>query len=59
MQGRGQPVTINGVAINETSYIRPGVDPSAFPFSVTVTEGRVFVMGDQSRQFRRLPLSSG
>ena len=35
-----------GLAINETSYIRPGVDPSAFPFSVTVTEGRVFVMGD-------------
>ncbi len=45
-KGAGQPVTINGVAINETSYIRPGVDPSAFPFSVTVTEGRVFVMGD-------------
>ena len=39
-------IAINGVAINETSYIRPGVDPSAFPFSVTVTEGRVFVMGD-------------
>ena len=35
-----------GLPINETSYIRPGVDPSAFPFSVTVTEGRVFVMGD-------------
>ena len=45
-KGAGQPVTINGVAINETSYIRPGVDPSAIPFSVTVTEGRVFVMGD-------------
>ena len=45
-KGAGQPVTINGGAINETSYIRPGVDPSAFPFSVTVTEGRVFVMGD-------------
>ena len=45
-KGAGQPVTINGVAINETSYIRPGVDPSAFPFSVTVTEGHVFVMGD-------------
>ncbi|MBT1164882.1 signal peptidase I [Bifidobacterium felsineum] len=45
-KGAGQPITINGVAINESSYIRPGVDPSAFPFSVTVTEGHVFVMGD-------------
>ncbi|MBT1174440.1 signal peptidase I [Bifidobacterium sp. LC6] len=45
-KGVGQPITINGVAINESSYIRPGVDPSAFPFSVTVTEGHVFVMGD-------------
>ncbi|MBT1170811.1 signal peptidase I [Bifidobacterium sp. SO4] len=45
-KGAGQPITINGVAINETSYIRPGVDPSSFPFSVTVTEGHVFVMGD-------------
>ncbi|QOL35346.1 signal peptidase I [Bifidobacterium lemurum] len=45
-EGPGEPVTINGVAINETSYIRPGVDPSSFAFSVTVTEGHVFVMGD-------------
>ena len=43
-KGAGQPVTINGVAINETSYIRPGVDPSSFPFSVTDTDGRVFDM---------------
>lgn len=45
-KGAGQPITINGVAVNETAYIRPGVDPSSFPFSVTVTEGHVFVMGD-------------
>ena len=44
--GAGQPITVNGVAINESAYIRPGVDPSSFPFSVTVTEGHVFVMGD-------------
>lgn len=44
--GDGQPVTVNGVAIDESSYIRPGVTPSAFPFSVTVSEGHVFVMGD-------------
>lgn len=45
-EGAGQPVTVNGVAIDESSYIRPGVDPSAIAFSVTVTEGHVFVMGD-------------
>ena len=45
-QGTGKPVTINGVAINESSYLRPGVDPSAFAFKVTVTPGHVFVMGD-------------
>ncbi|NMN00799.1 signal peptidase [Bifidobacterium sp. DSM 109958] len=44
--GPGNPVTINGVAIDETSYIRPGSDPSAMAFSVTVTEGHVFVLGD-------------
>lgn len=44
--GAGSPVLINGVAIDETPYIRSGVNPSDFPFSVTVTEGHVFVMGD-------------
>ena len=45
-KGAGSPVTINGVAIDETSYIRSGVDPSSFSFSVKVTAGHVFVMGD-------------
>lgn len=45
-EGLGKPITVNGVAIDESSYIRPGVDPSSFAFSVTVTEGHVFVMGD-------------
>ena len=45
-EGAGKPVTINGVAIEETSYIRPGVDPSAFAFDVTVSPGYVFVLGD-------------
>ena len=36
----------NGVAIDETSYIRSGVDPSSFAFSEKVTAGHVFVMGD-------------
>lgn len=44
--GNGAPVVINGVAIDETSYIKPGAEPSAFPFKVTVKPGHVFVMGD-------------
>ncbi|MBW3080180.1 signal peptidase I [Bifidobacterium saguinibicoloris] len=45
-KGAGQPITVNGVAIDESAYLKAGVQPSAFPFSVTVTEGHVFVMGD-------------
>ncbi|GAA2322763.1 signal peptidase I [Streptomyces kunmingensis] len=42
-QGR---VTVNGVPLNETSYIHPGNAPSKFDFSVKVPEGRLFMMGD-------------
>lgn len=45
-KGKGSPVTINGVAIDESSYIRKGTQPSDFAFSVKVTEGNVFVLGD-------------
>ncbi|WP_236023603.1 signal peptidase I [Bifidobacterium miconis] len=45
-EGAGQPVKVNGVAVDETSYLRPGVEPSAFPFRVEVTAGHVFVLGD-------------
>lgn len=44
--GGGAPITINGVAIDESSYIKPGVNPSDFAFEVTVTSGHVFVLGD-------------
>ena len=37
-EGPGKPITINGVAIDESAYIRPDVDPSSFAFNVTVTE---------------------
>jgi signal peptidase I len=37
-------ITVNGVAIDETSYIRG--ETNQIPFSITVPEGRVFVMGD-------------
>lgn len=45
-KGRGHPVTVNGVALDEGSYLRPGVQPSEFPFKATVKAGHVFVMGD-------------
>ena len=45
-EGPGQPVTVNGVAIDESSYIRSGVDPSSFAFKVKVTAGHIFVLGD-------------
>jgi len=45
-KGAGQPIVVNGVPIREFSYIRPGVDPSAFPFKVKVKAGHVFVLGD-------------
>ncbi|MCI1833163.1 MAG: signal peptidase I [Bifidobacterium sp.] len=44
--GAGQPVRINGVAVNETAYIKSGVAPSNFAFRVRVSAGHVFVMGD-------------
>ena len=45
-KGHGAPVTVNGVALDESSYLRPGVEPSSFAFKVKVDPGYVFVMGD-------------
>ena len=39
-------VTVNGVALQEQSYLYPGNVPSAQRFSVTVPPGRLWVMGD-------------
>lgn len=39
-------VTVNGVALSESSYIYPGDAPSTTPFSVVVPAGRLWVMGD-------------
>jgi signal peptidase I len=44
--GPGSPITINGVAVDESSYIRPGSDPSIISFKVKVSAGHVFVLGD-------------
>jgi len=42
-QGR---ITVNGVALDETSYLYPGNKPSNDPFDVRVPEGKLWVMGD-------------
>jgi signal peptidase I len=39
-------VTVNDVPLHEESYIARGTRPSERPFSVTVPEGRLWVMGD-------------
>jgi signal peptidase I len=39
-------VTVNGVPLEESSYLYPGDAPSAFSFNVTVPAGRLWVMGD-------------
>src|ERR1700683_2412445 len=39
-------VTVNGVALHEQSYLFPGNPPSMQRFSITVPQGRLWVMGD-------------
>lgn len=42
----GGPLTVNGVAINETSYVNRGNAPSTEGFDITVPAGSVWLMGD-------------
>jgi signal peptidase I len=39
-------VTVNGTAVDESAYLRPGDEPSVTTFEVDVPEGELFVMGD-------------
>ena len=39
-------VTVNGVALSESSYLYPGNPPSTQKFSIKVPPGRLWVMGD-------------
>jgi signal peptidase I len=43
---RSGRVTVNGVALEERSYIMPGSSASDRRFKITVPEGRLWVMGD-------------
>jgi signal peptidase I len=51
--GIGQ-ITVNGVPIDESSYLRlrPGDPASAIPFDVTVPEGSLWVLGDNRNESR-------
>ena len=39
-------ITVNGVPLNEKSYLYPGNSPSTVRFSIIVPPGRLWVMGD-------------
>jgi signal peptidase I len=39
-------VTVNGIPLDEKSYLFPGASPSELHFSITVPPGRLWVMGD-------------
>jgi signal peptidase I len=39
-------ITVNGVALNEQSYLYPGSAPSEIRFNIIVPSGRLWVMGD-------------
>jgi signal peptidase I len=39
-------VTVNGIALHESSYLFPGNPPSEIRFNITVPPGRLWVMGD-------------
>ena len=43
--GQGR-VMVNGVPLDETSYLFPGNSPSDVPFDITVPDGKLFVLGD-------------
>lgn len=45
-KGAGSPIEINGQTIDETAYIKPGVQPSSLRFDVLVPAGHIFVLGD-------------
>jgi signal peptidase I len=39
-------ITVNGVALHESTYLYPGSQPSAVRFNIVVPPGRLWVMGD-------------
>jgi signal peptidase I len=39
-------MTVNGIPLDEKSYLFPGASPSTLHFSIIVPPGRLWVMGD-------------
>ncbi|MFF0415256.1 signal peptidase I [Kitasatospora sp. NPDC004745] len=44
--GPGGRITVNGVPVDESSYLAPGDQPSSVAFDVVVPAGKLWVMGD-------------
>lgn len=44
--GPGARITVNGVPVDESSYLAPGDEPSKVAFDVVVPAGKLWVMGD-------------
>ena len=44
--GNGAPIKVNGVALDESAYLKSGVSPSDMAFAVTVSPNMMWVMGD-------------
>jgi signal peptidase I len=44
--GNGGPIEVNGVPLNESSFVIPGAEASTIPINVTVPAGRLYVLGD-------------
>ena len=58
-EGPGKPITINGVAIDESAYIRPRRGSQLIRVQRDRDRRTRVRYGRQSRQFRRFTLSSG
>ncbi|MFZ1361510.1 MAG: signal peptidase I [Candidatus Nanopelagicales bacterium] len=43
-------IVLNDVALDESSFIKPGSDNSQVPFDIYVPEGRIFVLGDNRNE---------
>lgn len=43
-------VLLNGVALDEASFVKPGSENSLVPFDIEVPEGQIFVLGDNRNE---------